>query len=109
MDLLIILTYTAICVAVFKIFRIPLNKWSVPTAMLGGIVILSTLLLLMNYNHPYTKFARQVFVTVPIVPAVRGMVTEVVAEPNELLSEGQLRLERPDVGARLLGGGLSRT
>ena len=90
MDLLIILTYTAICVAVFKIFRIPLNKWSVPTAMLGGIVILATLLLLMNYNHPYTKFARQVFVTVPIVPAVRGMVTEVVAEPNELLSEGDV-------------------
>ena len=32
MDLLLILTYTAICVAVFKIFRIPLNKWTVPTA-----------------------------------------------------------------------------
>jgi len=28
MDLLLILTYTAICVAIFKIFRIPLNKWT---------------------------------------------------------------------------------
>jgi len=29
-----ILTYTAICVAVFKIFRIPVNKWTLPTAAL---------------------------------------------------------------------------
>jgi len=34
MDLLIILTYTAICVSIFKVFKIPLNKWSVPTAVL---------------------------------------------------------------------------
>jgi hypothetical protein len=32
MELLLILTYTAICVAVFKIFRIPVNKWTLPTA-----------------------------------------------------------------------------
>ena len=38
MDLLLILTYTAICVAIFKIFRIPLNKWTVPTAALGGVL-----------------------------------------------------------------------
>jgi hypothetical protein len=31
MELLLILTYTAICVAVFKIFRIPVNKWTLPT------------------------------------------------------------------------------
>jgi len=28
MELLLILTYTAICVAVFKIFSIPVNKWT---------------------------------------------------------------------------------
>ena len=37
MELLLILTYSAICVAVFKIFRIPVNKWTLPTAALGGI------------------------------------------------------------------------
>ncbi len=57
MDLLLILTYTAICVAIFKIFRIPLNKWSVPTAVLGGVVLIGTLILLMNYNHPHTAMA----------------------------------------------------
>lgn len=35
MDLLLILTYAAICVAVFKVFKIPLSKWTVPTAVLG--------------------------------------------------------------------------
>ena len=37
MELLLILIYTAICTAVFKIFRIPVNKWTLPTAILGGI------------------------------------------------------------------------
>jgi hypothetical protein len=37
MDLLIILTYTAICTVIFKVFKTPLNKWSVPTAVLGGV------------------------------------------------------------------------
>jgi hypothetical protein len=32
MELLLILTYAAICVAVFKIFRNPVNKWTLPTA-----------------------------------------------------------------------------
>ena len=40
MDLLLILTYAAMCIAIFKIFKIPLNKWSVPTAVLGGIVLI---------------------------------------------------------------------
>ena len=43
MDLLIILTYTAICVVIFKAFKIPLNKWSVPTAVLGGVIGLGLL------------------------------------------------------------------
>ena len=37
MDLLLILTYAGLCIAIFKIFKIPLNKWTVPTAVLGGI------------------------------------------------------------------------
>lgn len=90
MDLLIILTYTAICVAVFKIFNLPLNKWTVPTAILGGIFLIAGLLLVMNYNHPYTKFAREIFVTVSIVPAVRGMVTDVEVIPNQPLSQGDV-------------------
>jgi hypothetical protein len=48
MDLLLIMTYGALCVAVFKIFKIPLNKWTVPTAALGGVFLIGGLVLLMN-------------------------------------------------------------
>ena len=88
MDLLLLLTYTAICIAVFKIFKIPLNKWSVPTAALGGVVLVGTLVLLMNYNHPHSNMARAFFVTTPIVPAVGGIVISVEIEPNEMVEKG---------------------
>ncbi|RDE19129.1 HlyD family secretion protein [Motiliproteus coralliicola] len=90
MDLLLILLYAGFCVLVFKIFRIPLTKWTVPTAILGGIVLIGAMLLLMNYNHPYGKYAKEAFVTVPIIPAVSGIVVSVDAEPNRLLKQGEL-------------------
>lgn len=89
MDLLLILTYTALCVAIFKIFKIPLNKWSVPTAVLGGVVLIGTLILLMNYNHPFTQMGSQVYNTTPIVPTVKGRVTEVNAKPDVMMRAGE--------------------
>lgn len=90
MDLLLILTYTAICIAIFKIFKIPLNKWTVPTAILGGVFIVGALVLLMNYNHPYTPFAKEYFVTTPINPAVKGIVTSVEVIPNTPIKKGDV-------------------
>ena len=90
MDLLLILTYTAVCIVVFKVFNIPLNKWSVPTAVLGGIFLIGTLILVMNYNHPYSEMSRQYFVTTPIVPNVTGQVIEVPVKGNELLNKGDV-------------------
>ncbi|GAD89135.1 hypothetical protein VHA01S_015_00320 [Vibrio halioticoli NBRC 102217] len=89
MDLLLILTYTAFCVAVFKIFKIPLNKWSVPTAVLGGVILIGTLILLMNYNHPFTQIGRQVYNTTPIVPTVKGRVVEVNVKPDTFIVKGE--------------------
>lgn len=88
MDLLLILTYTAICIVVFKVFNIPLNKWTVPTAALGGVILVGTLVLLMNYNHPYSYMAREFFVTTPIVPGVGGIVDSVEIEPNQIVEKG---------------------
>ncbi len=88
MDLLLLMTYTAICIAVFKVFKIPLNKWTVPTAALGGVILVGVLVLLMNYNHPFTNMAREYFVTTPIVPAVGGIVVSVEIEPNEIVEKG---------------------
>lgn len=90
MDLLLILTYTAICVAIFKIFRIPLNKWTVPTAVLGGIVLIGALIFLMNYNHPYSEVSRSYFVSTPIVPAVSGQVIEVPVKGHQMLKKGDV-------------------
>ncbi|WP_044870457.1 biotin/lipoyl-binding protein [Pseudomonas sp. LFM046] len=90
MDLLLILTYTAICVAIFKIFKIPLNKWSVPTAALGGVVLIGTLVFLMNYNHPYSEVARSYFVSTPVIPAVTGQVIDVPVKGNEPLEKGDV-------------------
>ncbi|NJN50509.1 MAG: HlyD family secretion protein [Gammaproteobacteria bacterium] len=90
MDLLLIATYVGICVVVFKVFKIPLNKWSVPTAALGGVFMIAALTLLMNYFHPYAKFAKEVFITTPIVPVVRGPVIAVDVEPNQSVKAGDV-------------------
>ncbi len=90
MELLLILTYSAICVAVFKIFRIPVNKWTLPTAALGGIILITGIMLVMNYNHPFTKSARIYFTTTPIMPAVKGRVVDVPVETNTQLKSGDV-------------------
>jgi multidrug resistance efflux pump len=90
MELLLILIYTAICVAVFKIFSIPVNKWTLPTAALGGVFMIGIILLVMNYNHPFSSTARIYFTTTPILPTVKGRVIDVPVEPNTLLKEGDV-------------------
>ena len=83
MDLLLILTYVALCYAIFKIFRIPVNQWSLATAALGGIIGIFLLLLLMNYNHPYSANARIYFSVTPatlnVVEAQRGCKWNAIA------------------------------
>jgi multidrug resistance efflux pump len=90
MDLLLILTYGALCYAAFKAFKIPVNKWTVPTAILGGVFLIGFMLLFMNYNHPYSKLGRTYFVTTPIVPEIQGRVVEVPVKPNTPLKEGDV-------------------
>jgi multidrug resistance efflux pump len=90
MDLLLILTYAGLCIAVFKIFKLPLNKWTVPTAVLGGVVLIGALLLSMNYNHPFSESFRQYYITTPIIPEVRGRVTEVPVAANQPLEKGDV-------------------
>jgi multidrug resistance efflux pump len=90
MDLLLILTYTAFAYAAFRVFRIPVNGFTLLTAALGGIALIGALLLGMNYNHPFTSQARFYFTTTPIVPGVSGVVTEVPVEPNTRLKAGDV-------------------
>src|SRR6516165_7619851 len=90
MEILLVLIYGSICVVIFKVFRIPVNQWSLSTAVLGGIVGLSLLVITMNYNHPFTANARIYFSVTPILPGVRGRVVEVPVETNKPLKEGDI-------------------
>ena len=90
MELLLILTYTAICYAIFKAFKIPVNKWTVPTAALGGVFIIAGLVLLMSYNHPFTNEGRIYFTSAPVIPSIKGPVIEVPVTPNVPLKKGDV-------------------
>ncbi len=90
METLLLLCYAALCFIIFKVFRIPLNKWTVPTAVLGGVVFISFIILLMNYNFPFSDMGKQAYRTVPIVSQVRGRVIDVPVKPNTLLKTGDV-------------------
>jgi multidrug resistance efflux pump len=92
MEILLTLTYVAICYAIFKIFRIPVNQWTLATAALGGIFGLSLLFITMAYNHPFSTNARIYFTVTPILPGVRGRVIEVPVEDrtNQHLEAGEV-------------------
>ena len=90
MELLLILIYVSICYVIFKVFKIPVNQWSLATATLGGIIGIALLLLIMNYNHPFTTNARIYFAVTPVLPAVRGRVIEVQIETNKPLKQGDV-------------------
>ncbi len=83
MELLLISGFTAICIAVFTVLRIPLNRWTVPTASIGGVVMIFALLQLLNYYHPYSGMSRQYLTTTSITPSVAGQVTEVPMTDKE--------------------------
>jgi len=90
MEVLLILLYTSICVVIFKIFKIPVNQWSLSTAVLGGIVGIALLLIGMAYNHPFSANARIYFSVTPVYAGVRGRVTDVPVKANVPLKAGDV-------------------
>jgi multidrug resistance efflux pump len=90
METLMLLTYITLCWIIFKVFKIPVNKWSMTTAVLGGVVLIGAMLMGMAYFHPGSRSARIYFVTTGIVPNVRGKVIEVDAKANVPLKKGDL-------------------
>src|SRR5690606_10737415 len=63
---------------------------TVPTAALGGIVLIGMLLVVMNYNHPYSEISRQYFVTTPIISSVTGRVINVPVRDNTTVKTGDI-------------------
>jgi hypothetical protein len=79
MDLLLILNYAAICYGVFKLFKIPVNAYTLLTAALGGVLLLA-----MNYNHPYLRSGR----LFPEQSGQRSLEPIAPFEPHEFKHEG---------------------
>ena len=61
METLLLLTYLSFCWIIFKVFKIPVNKWTMTTVVLGGIIMLGTLLGGMAYYHPATQICPVLF------------------------------------------------
>lgn len=89
MAVLLLLAYAAVCVVVFKLLRVPVNRWTVTTACIGAVVVVGGLLAGMNFNHPFTTDARIYFYTTPISSTVKGTVVEVTARPNVPIKQGE--------------------
>ncbi|MGI6852414.1 HlyD family secretion protein [Mesorhizobium sp. 1B3] len=90
MTTLLLLIYLSACIVVFRVFRVRLNKWTVTTAAVAGLFIVGGILIMMNYNHPFTTEARLYFYATPITPSVNGEVIEVPVAPNVPVRKGDV-------------------
>src|SRR5262245_7346839 len=90
MELLLFLIYVSFCYVIFKLFRIPVNQWSLATATLGGVIGITLLLLIMNYNHPFTTTAWLYCTVAPVLPAGDGRGMGMPGQANTALKEGDV-------------------
>lgn len=90
METLLILTYASVSWAIFKAFKIPVNKWTLTTDVLGGVAMMAVILAGMAYFHPASVTARSYFLTTPIVSNVKAKVIEVPVEANTPLKKGDI-------------------
>jgi len=88
-DLMTII-YVAILWVVFKVFKVPINKWTATTSILIGFFGIGFVVIVQNYYHPYSKEARMYFYTTPIFSRVQGRVVEVPVLPNVPLKKGDV-------------------
>ncbi|TXH37885.1 MAG: HlyD family secretion protein [Rhodospirillaceae bacterium] len=88
---LIIGTYGLICWLVFKKFRlIPVNAYTVCSAIMIGIAMIGILGLLLLKYQPASSDGRLYTVTTPVVPQVSGQVIAVPVIANVPLREGDV-------------------
>jgi multidrug resistance efflux pump len=90
MELLLLTIYFTFCWIIIKIFKIPINKWTITTVFLGAVILMGTILASMAYFHPASKTARSYFISTDIVSNVRGKVIEIPVKTNVPLQEGDI-------------------
>jgi multidrug resistance efflux pump len=88
---LVIGVYGLICWLVFKRFKlIPVNAYTVSTAIMIGVGFLGVLAVLLMKFHPASSDGRLYTGTTPVVPQVAGHVIEVPVMPNVRLRQGDV-------------------
>jgi multidrug resistance efflux pump len=88
---LIVGTYGVLCWLVLVKFKlVPINVYTIFTAMAGGVVILVVLFICLSVFHPVSHDGRMYAPVVQIVPEVRGVVIDVPVEPNKPLNKGDV-------------------
>ncbi len=90
MELILLTIYFTFCWIIIKVFKIPINKWTITTVFLGAVVMLGTILAGMAYFHPASKTARSYFISTDIVSNVRGKIIEIPVQTNVPLKEGDI-------------------
>ena len=86
----LVIVYSMLMWLVFKVFKVPLNKWTGTTAVLGGVASIGFLLLMMGMYHPFTKEARIYTLTKPVLPTVKGRVIEVNVMTGDRVMAGDV-------------------
>ncbi len=88
---LVIGTYGLVCWLLFKKWKIiPVNTYTVMTAILIGLLFLASLAVLLIRYQPAASDARLYVFTTPIVPQVAGRVIDVPVVPNVPLRQGDV-------------------
>ena len=90
MELILLTIYFSFCWAIIKIFKIPVNQWTITTVFLGAVIMLGTILMSMAYFHPSSKVARSYFISTDIVSNVRGKLIEIPVQSNVPLKKGDI-------------------
>lgn len=83
--------YGLVCWLVFKKYKlVPVTTYTVCTAILIGVAILSVLFIALSIFHPVSHDGRMYATVVQIVPQVRGVVVDVPVEANQPLKQGDV-------------------
>ena len=90
MELILLTIYFSFCWAIIKIFKIPVNQWTITTVFLGAVIMIGTILMSMAYFHPSSKVARSYFISTDIVSNVRGKLIEIPVQTNVPLKKGDI-------------------
>ncbi len=82
MELLILSTCTAILIALFTLLRIPLNRWTVPSASIAGILLVFGLIQVLNFYHPHSPTNLQLQAHAPQGIALDGSGADLSPDPG---------------------------